>query len=106
MYKCLDCGNEDKFYGVVREQGNALIFQNTKSGTGPAPEKQFASPEIGYPFPVAESGDTVRGNLWAIQNNGNSDKVTWAYFTSEGSWRGFHEVRACAVCYSTDITSI
>ena len=28
MYKCLNCGNTEKFYGIAKEQGNALIFQN------------------------------------------------------------------------------
>ena len=43
MYKCLDCGNEDKFYGVVKEQGNALIFQNVKSEAEPVPERQLSA---------------------------------------------------------------
>ena len=28
MYKCLECGNTEKFYGIAKERGNALIFQN------------------------------------------------------------------------------
>lgn len=28
MYKCLDCGNTDKFTGIVTEKGNAYIYQN------------------------------------------------------------------------------
>ena len=106
MYKCLDCGNEDKFYGVVKEQGNALIFQNVKSSAEPVPEKQLVEAGVGYSSKATGSRNTVRGNLWAIQNNGNSDEVTWAYLASEGTWKGFHEVRSCAVCYSTNIEYI
>ena len=43
MYKCLDCGNEDKFYGVVKEQGNALIYQNVKDAVEPVPQRQLAA---------------------------------------------------------------
>lgn len=107
MYKCLNCGNEGKFYGVVKEQGNALIYQNVKSEVESAQERRLVSvSEGGSPSPLPESGDTVRGNLWAIQNNGKNDEVTWAYLASEGSWKGFHEVRSCAVCHSTSIASI
>jgi hypothetical protein len=108
MYKCINCGNEDKFYGVVKEQGNALIFQNVQSGVEPVPERQLAGAICGSgpTSPLPGPDNTVRGNLWAIQNNGKGDEVTWAYLASEGSWKGFHEVRSCAVCYSTDITSI
>jgi DNA-directed RNA polymerase subunit RPC12/RpoP len=28
MYKCLKCGNTYKFIGVVKEEGNAIIYQN------------------------------------------------------------------------------
>ncbi len=31
MYKCLECGNTFKFIGTVKEEGNALIYQNTDS---------------------------------------------------------------------------
>ena len=107
MYKCLDCGNEDKFYGVVKEQGNALIFQNVKSGAEPVPERQLAAVAGGGPSsPLPVSGQTVRGNLWAIQNDGKNDEMTWAYLASEGSWKGFHEVRSCAVCHSKNIKVI
>ena len=114
MYKCLDCGNEDKFYGLVKEQGNALIFQNVKSETEPVPERQLSAVAGGGPVaafpaftpPPPDPGQTVRGNLWAIQNNGKNDEVTWAYLASEGSWKGFHEVRSCAVCHSRNIAFI
>jgi len=33
MYKCLDCGNTDKFIGVVKEEGNAYIYQNSAKKT-------------------------------------------------------------------------
>jgi len=99
MYKCLDCGNEDKFYGVVKEQGSALIYQNiNKSAAG----KACRGPAIPLPRPEG----TVSGGLWAIQNNGDSDEVTWAYLASGGSWKGFHQVRSCAVCHSTNIISV
>lgn len=29
MYKCLKCGNTYKFIGVVKEEGNAIIYQNS-----------------------------------------------------------------------------
>ncbi len=29
MYKCLKCGNTYKFMGVVKEEGNAIIYQNS-----------------------------------------------------------------------------
>lgn len=114
MYKCLECGNEDKFYGIVKEQGNALIFQNLRKSEG---ENGSAVKELVHtvseagPFSSGPAEDrsvnnTVRGDLWAIQNNGNSDGITWAYIISEGCWRGFHEVRSCAVCNSTNITSL
>ena len=107
MYKCLNCGNGDKFYGIAKEQGNALIFQNVKSEVEPVPERQFASVVCSGGSPsLPEPENTLRGNLWAIQNNGTNDEVTWAYLASEGSWKGFHEVRSCAVCHSTDIAAI
>ncbi len=28
MYKCLDCGNTYKFVGTVKEEGNAIIYQD------------------------------------------------------------------------------
>jgi len=95
MYKCLSCGNQDKFYGMVKEQGDALIFQNNAKTSTPVPQK----------LAVGGRG-TVRADLWAIANNGKSDELTWAYLASEGSWRGFHEVKSCAVCNSTDIAFI
>lgn len=104
MYKCRNCGNEEKFYGIVKEQGNALIFQNVKSTVEPVPERSLAAVAEGKPPSLhKEPQNTVRCNLWAIQNNGRDDGLTWAYMTSEGSWKGFHEVRSCAVCHSTDI---
>lgn len=106
MYKCTNCGNEDRFYGVVKEQGNALIFQNSGCGMEPVPERHLAA--VGAAdspsSPQDDSGSTVRGRMWALQNNGDGDEFTWAYFASEGSWKGFHEVRSCAICRSTDIT--
>lgn len=104
MYKCLECGNEDKFYGVVKEQGSALIYQNVKSLGEPVPARQLSA--------VAAGGNAdpdaheVKGRLWAIQDNGAGDELTWAYLASEGSWRGFHEVRSCGVCHSVNISSI
>ena len=29
MYKCLKCGNTYKFIGMVKEEGNAIIYQNS-----------------------------------------------------------------------------
>jgi len=29
MYKCLKCGNTYKFEGVVKEEGKAIIYQNS-----------------------------------------------------------------------------
>ena len=114
MYKCLECGNEDKFYGIVKEQGNALIFQNlrkSEGGNGSAVKELVhavseAGPFSSGPAENRSASNTVRGDLWAIQNNGNSDDITWAYIISEGCWRGFHEVRSCAVCNSTNIVSL
>ena len=105
MYKCLDCGNEDRFYGVVKEQGNALIYQNVKDAVEPVPQRQLAAIGGGC-SPSPQPENIVKGKLWAIQNNGSSDEVTWAYLVSEGTWKGFHEVRSCAVCYSTNIEHI
>lgn len=28
MYKCLDCGNTDKFIGFANEQGDVIIIKN------------------------------------------------------------------------------
>lgn len=107
MYKCLNCGNEDKFYGIVKEQGNALIFQNIRNRAASVSERQLAAVSGSRtPCPVPDGDHVVRGNLWAIQNNGRDDEVTWAYLASEGSWKGFHEVRSCAVCHSTNIICI
>jgi hypothetical protein len=33
MYKCLRCGNTYKFIGMVKEEGNAFIYQNSGSKT-------------------------------------------------------------------------
>jgi hypothetical protein len=105
MYRCLECGNEDKFYGMVKEQGNALIYQNIRDAGEPVPGRKLAAVAAGgSPFPGPDN--EVRGKLWAIQDNGAGDELTWAYIASEGSWKGFHEVRSCAVCNSTNITSI
>lgn len=105
MYKCLDCGNEDKFYGVVKEQGNALIYQNVKDAVEPVPQRHLAAVGGGG-SPSPQRNNIVRGKLWAIQNNGGSDELTWAYLASEGSWKGFHEVRSCAACHSINISFI
>ncbi len=32
MYKCKNCGNTEKFLGVVSEKGNAFIYKNKTSG--------------------------------------------------------------------------
>jgi len=114
MYKCIDCGNEDRFYGIAKEQGNALIFQNPQRSNGGndsiVKELVHAVGEGGAfsPEPVeSKSGDnTVRNNLWAIQNSINDSDITWAYIVSEDYWRGFHEVRSCAICNSTNIVSL
>ena len=112
MYKCLNCGNEDKFYGIAKEQGNALIFQNLQKNTRentPNPSELVCAisedrSSLSGPSENKFDGNIVRGNLWAIQNNGSSAEITWAYIISEGSWKGFHEIRSCAVCNSTNIT--
>lgn len=33
MYKCLNCGNTYKFIGMVKEEGNAFIYQNSDKKT-------------------------------------------------------------------------
>ncbi|MCJ7471495.1 MAG: hypothetical protein MUP02_01615 [Actinobacteria bacterium] len=157
MYKCLNCGNTDKFYGIAKEQGNALIFQNCgvvngsdgssvleealnalrkSSDRHKQPVGALSGPNAVFidegPFrtgiqdavsgvsdkkhlpksggdPGAAPADpdmTIRGNLWAIQTDGKGEDITWAYITSDRSWKGFHEVRSCAVCRSTSIASI
>lgn len=158
MYKCLKCGNTEKFYGIAKEQGNALIFQNYGEfkgcdgssvleealdtlrknharqkqavgvsesypnaiciDTGPF---QVSDPDISGKIPekgdIFESGDdpvvagtdpasAIRGNLWAIQNDDRGQEVNWAYITSDKSWKGFHEIRSCAACRSTNIVNI
>ena len=159
MYKCLECGNTEKFYGIAKERGNALIFQNCGEfkgcdgssvleealntlrknhirqkqsagiagnypnavciNTGPC---QVSDPDISGRIPpegagILESCDdpdtsgadpaaVVRGNLWAIQNDDKGQEVNWAYITSDRSWKGFHEVRSCAACHSTNIVNI
>lgn len=35
MYKCLKCGNTYKFTGLVKEEGNAIIYQNPDDGKDP-----------------------------------------------------------------------
>ena len=105
MYRCMDCGNEDKFYGMVKEQGDALIFQNTGSAVEPLlPGQPVPAPGEGRSSLLTDN--TVKDKLWAIQNNGNDDGFTWAYLASKGSWKGFHEIRSCAVCHSTNISLI
>ena len=158
MYKCLECGNKEKFYGIAKERGNALIFQNCGEfkgcdgssvleealntlrnnhirqkqavgvsesypnavciDTGPC---QVSDPGISGKIPensdIIEPGDdtgvsgtdpaaVIRGNLWAIQNDDKGQEVNWAYITSDKSWKGFHEVRSCAACHSTNIVNI
>jgi len=34
MYKCLKCGNTYKFIGAVKEEGNAIIYQNSDDESG------------------------------------------------------------------------
>ncbi len=158
MYKCLKCGNTEKFYGIAKERGNALIFQNCGEfkgsdgsivleealntlrkihdspkqavgvlesypnticiGTGPF---QVSDPDISGKISekgdIFKSGDdpgvagtdpasVIRGNLWAIQNDDRGQDVNWAYITSDKSWKGFHEIRSCAACHSTNIINI
>lgn len=31
MYKCNNCGNNEKFYGTAEEKGNALIYQDSEA---------------------------------------------------------------------------
>jgi len=113
MYKCVDCGNEDRFYGIAKEQGNALIFQNPqKSGGNDSIVKDlvYAVSEGGAfssgPLEGKSVDNTVRNNLWAIQNSTNNSEITWAYIVSEDYWRGFHKVKSCAICNSTNIISL
>jgi len=158
MYKCLECGNTEKFYGIAKEQGNALIFQNHGEFKGcdgssvleealntlrknHARQKQAVGVSESYPnaicidtspFQVSDPGisgkipekgaifessddpgvagadpaSVIRGNLWAIQNDDKGQEVNWAYITSDNSWKGFHEVRSCAACHSTNIVNI
>jgi len=114
MYKCIDCGNEDKFYGIAKEQGNALIFQNpqrSKEGSSSAVKELVHAVSEGGAFssrPAEDKpdGHTVKNNLWTIQNSINNSEITWAYIVSEDYWRGFHEVRSCAICNSTNIVSL
>lgn len=110
MYKCVDCGNEDKFYGIAKERGNALIFQSNGEND-PAVKELVSTMHDGDPFlpvPVEDKcGDNaVRNNLWAIDNSINNSEITWAYIVSEDCWRGFYEIRSCAICKSTNIVSL
>jgi hypothetical protein len=153
MYQCLECGNKEKFYGIAKEQGNALIFQNYGEFEGcdgirvleetintlkknHDRQKQAVGVSGSYPNIVCfdtetgqisdpdisgkekdsgsvndldmnkDRGSVIRGNLWAIQNSDKGEKITWAYITSDKSWKGFHEVRSCAACHSTNICNI
>ncbi len=159
MYKCLECGNTEKFYGIAKERGNALIFQNCGefkgcdgssvleealntlrknhirqkqsagiSGNYPpnavcidTASCQVSDPDISGKIPegggILDSCDdpetscggpaaVIRGNLWAIQNDDKGEEVNWAYITSDKSWKGFHEVRSCAACHSTNIVNL
>jgi len=157
MYKCLECGNTEKFYGIAKERGNALIFQNCGEVQGSDGanvleealdvlrknhdrQKQAVGVSESYPNavfidedpcmvsdpgpkcrisgeketlksldePVAGCIDPVsiiKGNLWAIQNDDKGEEVSWAYIISDKSWKGFHEVRSCAACNSTNIAN-
>jgi hypothetical protein len=158
MYKCLECGNTEKFYGIAKERGNALIFQNCGEfkgcdgsnvleealdvlRKGHDRQKQVVGVSENYPnavcintghgqisdpdslskisghedvlesiddpvAPDADPGEVIRGNLWSIQNDDKGGQVNWAYITSDKSWKGFHEVRSCAACKSTNIVNI
>ncbi len=157
MYKCLECGNTEKFYGIAKERGNALIFQNCGEFQGSDGasvleealnalsknhdrQKQAVGVSESHPNavfidddpcrisdpplcrisgkkdilksldePIVEGTDPVciiRGNLWAIQNDDKGEEVSWAYIISDKSWRGFHEVRSCAACKSTNIVNL
>ncbi len=107
MYKCLNCGNEHKFYGIVKEEGKAIIFQNENKEKVPgrlsvkepvhAARGSAISKEGGFDHKI------VRGNLWAIEENCKKDDITWAYLLPDKGWKGFHEVTSCAVCNSTNI---
>jgi hypothetical protein len=35
MYKCKNCGNTEKFFGIVSEKGNAFICQNESDDKKP-----------------------------------------------------------------------
>jgi hypothetical protein len=173
MYKCLECGNTEKFYGIAKERGNALIFQNCGEFKGcdggsvleealntlrknHVRQKQAVGVPESYPNAVcidtgpcqvsdpgpntvpdqisdmdtlteisdrknipgsgndhskastdcADPAAVIRGNLWAIQNDDKGQEVNWAYIISDKSWKGFHEVRSCAACHSTNIANI
>ena len=77
MYKCVNCGNEDKFYGIAKEQGNALIFQNPQRSNGgncSAVKELVHAVNKGGAFSPGPAenkpaGNTVKNNLWAIQNS-------------------------------------
>lgn len=120
MYKCLKCGNTEKFYGTAREKGNALIFQNCGKSKS---QDQISEPAGSNKISIdkdyldtiddtfvtsigTDSGFVIRGNLWAIQNNDKGDGISWAYIMSDKAWKGFHEVRSCAVCKSTNIVNV
>jgi hypothetical protein len=158
MYKCLECGNTEKFYGIAKERGNALIFQNCGEFKGSDgsnvleealdllrkshnSQKQIVGVSESYPNAVCidakpgqesdpdpackisgkkdilesvddsmaadtDPAEVIRGNLWSIQNDDKGEEVNWAYITSDKSWKGFHEVRSCAACKSTNIVNV
>ena len=158
MYKCLECSNTEKFYGIAKERGNALIFQNCgefKGCDGSSVleealdalrkshdrQKQTVGVSESYPNAVcidtgpgqvsdpdplckisgkkdilesvddpmaagADPAEVIRGNLWSIQNDDKGEQVNWAYIISDKSWKGFHEVRSCVACKSTNIVNI
>ena len=121
MYKCLNCGNTEKFYGTAKEKGNALIFQNCGNYKDPG---QISDPAVSNKISIniddldsiddtfvtsidnKDPGTVIRGNLWAIHNDDKGERVSWAYIMSDKGWKGFHEVRSCAACKSSNIVNV
>lgn len=84
MFKCMDCGNDEKFIGVVREEGRAFIYQNGNFPDncicGEKSSKISALPDI--------------------------DTLDWAYIISDKDYRVSHSIERCARCNSLNIKDV
>jgi len=96
MYKCLECGNTYKFVGIVKEEGNAFIYQNSPDQDISKCKDKEKNKDCNLEKDNKETDTDI-----AI-----TDCLTWAFLTSDGQWKCSHSISRCFYCRSKKIGQI